>query len=148
MSFIIILNTSIFVSISLLHAYWALGGKFGNLAASPTTSDGSFLFRPGPLSTWVVAAGLMFFAWITLGNLIVQHESHPAYIHVGTWIIGIIFIARSIGDFRYVGFFKKMKDTTFARNDSRLYSPLSLVMGLINILVAAQDQIQVNNFST
>ena len=37
---------------------------------------------------------------------------------------------RAVGDRKYVGFFKRVRDTEFARRDSRIYSPLCLLLGL------------------
>ena len=34
------------------------------------------------------------------------------------------------GDRKHVGFLKRVRDTEFARRDSRIYSPLCLLLGL------------------
>lgn len=84
----------------------------------------------------VVAFGLLVFASITLGNLsIFDQWIDIRYIQYGTRIIAVIFIARAIGDFRFIGFTKKIKDTTFARNDTRIYSPMSLTLGVISLII-------------
>jgi hypothetical protein len=44
---------------------------------------------------------------------------------------------RAIGDFNYVGFFKRRRGTRFAHLDTRLYSPLALGLGLGTAIVAA-----------
>ena len=133
---LVIINTIILVSISLLHFYWAVGGKYGSVTVLPSKPNGQLLFKPGVLSTLVVAFGLLIFAFITLGNLsIFDPWIGLRYIHTGTWIIGFIFIARAIGDLKYIGFFKEIKNTDFARNDSRIYSPLSLTLGVISLLI-------------
>ena len=56
----------------------------------------------------------------------------------GLWIIAGIFILRAIGDFRYVGFFKSVKQSAFARADSRYYSPLCLLIGVLGIMIELQ----------
>ena len=66
---LIIINTSFFLAISLLHFYWAAGGTYGNLAVLPSKTDGQFVFKPGIFSTSIVALGLLLFAAITVGNL-------------------------------------------------------------------------------
>ncbi len=53
----------------------------------------------------------------------------------GSWIIPIIFILRSVGDFKYVGFFKKVKQTTFGKLDTKIYSPLSAFIGTVGVLI-------------
>jgi hypothetical protein len=46
--------------------------------------------------------------------------------------VATVFAAflRSVGDFRLVGFFKRVRGTRFARYDSLLFSPLSLALGV------------------
>ncbi|MEM6843120.1 MAG: DUF3995 domain-containing protein [Bacteroidota bacterium] len=50
-------------------------------------------------------------------------------------ILFVIFILRALGEFNYVGFFKRVKNTEFARADSRIFSPLCLGIGVIGILI-------------
>jgi hypothetical protein len=52
-------------------------------------------------------------------------------------MVGIIFIARSIGEFRWLGFFKKHRGSAFSKWDTLMYSPLCLLLGaaVIYILV-------------
>lgn len=134
---LIIINTIFFLTISLLHFYWAAGGTYGNLVVLPSKTDGQFVFKPGIFSTIIVAVGLLLFAVITLGNLgIFDHWIERKYPQGSTWVIAGIFIARAIGDFNFVGFGKRIRDTPFARNDTRIYSPLSLSVGVISLLIA------------
>jgi len=51
------------------------------------------------------------------------------------WIISSIFIIRAIGDFKYVGFFKKIKNTKFAEFDTKYFTFISLIIGLIGIII-------------
>jgi hypothetical protein len=53
----------------------------------------------------------------------------------GLWIIAGIFILRAIGEFNYVGFFKKIKQTKFGQNDAKYYSPLCLTIGILTLLM-------------
>ena len=48
----------------------------------------------------------------------------------GTRGVAAAFLARAVGDFNYVGFFKRRKGTAFAALDTRLYSPLALALGV------------------
>ena len=48
----------------------------------------------------------------------------------GNLAIGIIMLIRAVGDFKYVGFFKKIKGTIFAQNDTHFYSPLCLLISI------------------
>ena len=45
--------------------------------------------------------------------------------------VGIAFVARALVPNRYVGFFKFLRTTRWARYDTRLYSPLFLILGLL-----------------
>jgi len=51
------------------------------------------------------------------------------------WAIPAIFLLRALGDFRYVGFFKKVKTTPFAKADTKFFSPLCLMLGLFGIAI-------------
>ena len=58
----------------------------------------------------------------------------PAWLGtVGPAAVGIVLLARAVGDFRYVGFFKRIHGTGFAIMDTRLYSPLCLLLGLATL---------------
>ena len=46
--------------------------------------------------------------------------------------------SRGIGDFRYVGFFKRVKGSLFATRDTYLYSPLCMVLAVLAGVVTAQ----------
>lgn len=137
MTVLIIINTIFFLAVSLLHFYWAAGGSYGNLSVLPSKQDGQLIFKPGIFSTIVVAVGLLLFAAVTLGNLAIFGPwIDRTYAHDGMWVIAAIFIARAIGDFNFVGFGKRNRDTSFARNDTRIFSPLSLSVGVISLLIA------------
>lgn len=116
--------------ISLIHVYWAFGGKKGVNLAIPLI-DGTKAFTPGAIVTLLVAAALALFAILSLILIDVVHVFKiPAdYIKWGGIIVGSIFILRSIGDFNMVGFSKKRKQGQFATLDSWLYSPLCLLLG-------------------
>ncbi|MEO5617184.1 MAG: DUF3995 domain-containing protein, partial [Candidatus Eisenbacteria bacterium] len=43
-------------------------------------------------------------------------------------IAGLAFSGRSIGDFRLVGLTKRERSTAFARNDTWLYTPISMLL--------------------
>ena len=123
--------------LSFVHVYWAMGGGLDHNGVIPTFPDGQPVFNPGIVGTFAVAAALGIFAFVTIGNLGIYDEYIPhALIKYATIIIGIIFLLRSMGDFKYVGFFKKIKGTLFAKNDSRYYIPLCLFIGASSIAVA------------
>ena len=67
--------------------------------------------------------------YLIRANLI--HLQLPDLIaNYGLYALAIVLIIRAIGDFKYVGFFKTVKDTPFADYDTKYYSPLCLFLGL------------------
>jgi Protein of unknown function (DUF3995) len=124
-------NTIIFLIISGFHFYWAFGGKFGSQAVIPAI-EGKAVFQPPFLATIVVALAMLVGAWL---SWIPNENTENKILIYGNLAIGIVFFIRAIGDFKYVGFFKKVKGTLFAENDSRYYSPLCLVVSGIAFFV-------------
>jgi hypothetical protein len=126
----------ILVTLSLLHVYWA-GYGVQSSALIPEV-DGSPVFRPGRLGTLAVAIALA-----GAGFLIVERAGlGPAIIpssiaHWGSWFVAAAFLGRAIGDFRLVGFFKRVRGSRFAELDTRVFSPLCAVVGLASAAVAA-----------
>ena len=120
----------------MLHFYWAIGGKRWFIDTLPTSSSGVKKLNPGMIAGLVIASGLLFFAIIIIGNqgLFDKYISRN-YFHYGTLIIAVIFLLRAIGDFKYVGFFKKVKQTKFATNDSKIYSPLCLFIAIVSLII-------------
>jgi Protein of unknown function (DUF3995) len=129
---------AIFMTLSAIHVYWVLGGKWGLAVAVPTNAEGQPLFRPGPVATLVVAGGLLLMGLVVLvrGGLI-QFDGLPDRVgEWSVWAIATIFLLRAGGDFRYVGFFKREQSSHFARMDTRYFSPLCLVIGILAVLLA------------
>lgn len=132
----VIVNTVIFILLSILHFYWTLGGKLWLDNVLPTSSNGLHQLKPGTTATLIVSFGLLFLAIITAGSRgWFDRYIKRIYFFYGNLIIGIIFFSRAIGDFRFVGFFKTVKWTRFAANDSRIFSPLCLFISLLSLLI-------------
>lgn len=129
-----IINFTILITLAGIHFYWAMGGTWGGEVAVPLNLEGKKLFQPSALSCVVVAIGLVIFSCIELGYVQLLLRQVPTYIFkYGNLIVTFIFLFRAIGDFKYVGFFKKIKGNTFARNDTLYYSPLCLLISLLSI---------------
>ncbi|HEY0170249.1 MAG TPA: DUF3995 domain-containing protein [Pyrinomonadaceae bacterium] len=130
----------IFALLSFLHVYWAAGGRFGRGVAIPTGGGGVRLLNPSPFGTILVAAALFAAALVVLGRLKFLGAVVPGWIfYVGTWVISVLFLLRTIGDFRYVGFFKSVSGTDFARWDTMLFSPLCLFIAAAAFLVSRYE---------
>lgn len=132
--FIPVILFSLFAVLSCLHVYWAFGGTWASQKVVPLKPDGTPLFSPGPGITLIVA--LLFFlgASYYLTGLVGLHSFQGAFAYPG-WMIALIFLLRSIGDFRYVGFLKRVGGSDFARLDTLLYSPLCLMLSGLNLLM-------------
>lgn len=121
-----------FLFLSGIHFYWAFGGKWGASAVIPTKDDTQAVMNPGIVATLIVALGLLAFGLLPLILTEIIHFPIPLWLsNSGLWIIAGIFTLRSIGEFNYVGFFKKHKHTKFGKNDSKIYSPLCLLLGVL-----------------
>ena len=129
----------VLAGIAALHLYWARGGTAGALAAIPERG-GRPTFSPRPLTTALVALAFFAASAIVLARIGAWGPtSGPTWwVRLGTWCIGGAFLLRAIGDFRFVGFFKRVRGTRFAGLDSRIYSPLSLAVGAAVLWLAAQ----------
>ena len=134
-----ILLALIFAILGFFHLYWAAGGRFGGGAVIPT-SGGERLFNPSPFGTIIIAGALFAAMLVVLGRLKIWGAFVPGWIfYSGTWVIALLFLLRSFGDFRYVGFFKSVTDTNFARLDTVLYSPLCLLIAVIAFLISRYE---------
>lgn len=56
------------------------------------------------------------------------------------FFISTLFALRSVGDFRYIGFFKRKRKSKFARLDTALYSPLCALIAIGALLAALPDR--------
>ena len=131
-----IILSLIFIAISLLHFYWAIGGRWNFLSVVPTKETGERIMNPGTFSSIVVSIGLFLFAILILIKTNLISINIPMWLfNYGCWILALIFIARAIGDFKYVGFFKKIKDTDFGKADTKYFSPLCLFIGVLCIVL-------------
>lgn len=126
----------VFLVISIIHFYWVFGGLKGLNKALPTDEKGKRVLNPGKIETSIVGLGLLFFAFYYFTKIGMFEIELPQFI-VGYsgWIISSIFILRAIGEFKYIGFFKKIKNTEFGKLDTKYFSILSLTIGIIGILI-------------
>lgn len=120
-----------------LHVFWGLRGMTPASSVVVPELDGKPVFRPSRLSCFAVAAALATAAALVAcrGGLLPSPLA-AIWIQVGTIGVGAVFVLRAVGDFRLVGFFKKIRGTAFARWDTRLYSPLCLALGIGTLWVA------------
>jgi hypothetical protein len=55
-----------------------------------------------------------------------------------SYLLALGLLARAVGEFRYVGFFKRVRGSRFARLDTLIYSPVCLLLAVGVALVAWQ----------
>lgn len=124
------------VLLSAVHVYWLFGGKSGRAAAVPER-DGRPAFRPGPAGTAGVAVALLAAAAVVglRAGVLTALVGGPL-VRWGTWAVAVAFLLRAVGDFRLVGLFRRGRESRFARWDARLYTPLSLLLGLGAAVIA------------
>ncbi len=138
---LIVIVVALFLLIALLHFYWALGGKWGVEGAIPEQFRTAYFSIENhfkvQLATIVVAMGLCVFASI-IGThyLIDAGRVEAGYTTYVSWGIAAIFLIRAIGDFNYVGIFKKYNEDIFTRNDTRIYVPLCLFIGIAILVIS------------
>jgi len=127
---------SAFVAIALWHLYMAAVRSAGLSWAVPSR-EGKPLFRPSRGATLMVALLLLSFATLVASCAGLWHVAIPH--RVLQWLsyaLGLALVGRAIGDFRYVGFFKRIRGSAFARLDSLIFSPLCLLLAAGVVLSA------------
>ncbi|MEI1280084.1 DUF3995 domain-containing protein [Leptospira venezuelensis] len=121
-------TSGILFFLSALHVYWAFGGKLESVTVIPET-NGKPTFIPSRGLTLLVAIGLFGFGMVALwasGNIFFPNKTCAIF----SLLISLIFLGRAVGDFRFVGYFKKIKNTKFAKYDYLLYSPVCIILGI------------------
>lgn len=131
-----ILLSILFFGLGLIHFNWVVGGEFGFIASLPTKENGEKLFTPRKIDSAIVGIVLTAFGcfYLIKTGLIENFLPERVFAYNG-WIISIIFLLRAIGEFKYVGFFKRIKQTDFGKLDTKLFSPLCLVIGILGITI-------------
>ncbi len=124
-------------TLAALHVAWLARGRSASIAI-PSRADGTPLFRPGPASTLLVA-----FALTVAGTLVLLRVNAPAdapgarWVRVATWAVAAVFALRTVGEFRYVGLFKRERATPFARWDTRVFTPVCAALATAVAVLAA-----------
>ena len=125
-----------FIALSLWHVRMALWPTSGESGAVPSVS-GKPLFVPSTKTTLVVAVVLFLFGCLVAATAGLVGLGIPT--RLLAWLcyaLAFGLLARAVGEFKYVGFFKRVRDSRFARLDTLFYSPLCLLLAAGVALVA------------
>ena len=122
--------SAILLFASGFHFYWGFGGRVATDVALPQREDGSPVIETTALGAIAVALVLALVLLLVLGFAGIVHLPLPqSWLRAGTMLWAVIFAARALSWSRYVGLFKRIRTTRFARYDTWFYSPLCLVLG-------------------
>lgn len=137
MELISVVFSLVFFMIFLIHANWFFGGRWGLEQSLPTNEKGERVLNPKPIDAAFVAlaflaVALNYLAIHFLPDFKLLDKINPYFI----WIVPSVFLIRAIGDFKYLGFFKKVKQTRFGTLDQKFYSPLCLILSVLGYINA------------
>ena len=129
-----------FVVLALWHFYMALVPGSGAAVALPAV-EGRPLFVPTRTATAAVGVVLVLFSTLVAATAGMISVGLPRV--ALSWLsfaLALGLLARAGGEFKYVGFFKRVRGTNFAGLDTLLYSPLCLLLSVGVALVALQNR--------
>lgn len=134
------LVSSAFVTLALWHFFMAVFPTATATSGAVPSIDGRALFAPSAKATVAVGIVLLIFACLVAatGKLVDIGVSS----RVLTWAsfaLALGLLARAIGDFRYVGFFKRIRGSRFATLDFYVFSPICLLLAAGVAVVAHQN---------
>lgn len=126
-----------YILFAILHVYWALGGRKGLSAALPK-QGGKPVFKPTRHATLAVAVCLAACSALLLSWLGTIPLAMPAlYLRIGLVLMATTMLLRAIGDFRYVGIFKRRGEGRFYSMDTWIYTPLCIAISTVLYLLAS-----------
>jgi Protein of unknown function (DUF3995) len=111
----------------LLHLYWAVGGKWARGRATPFVNG-----KPVIRINFIACLAMAFLLFLLAAAPVVAMK--PFLRHVLLAGMALVFAGRAVGDFKYVGFFKSVKGTPFAYWDTRLYSPMNVLLAVLSAI--------------
>ena len=135
---LLLASLAIIAFAAAFHFYWALGGRVGYSVSLPQQADGAPVMAHR-LPWWRPAAGAVGLALLALAWLLLAYTGHlplplpPGLARAALAATGAAFVARALVPNPWVGFLKWRRGTRWARYDTRLYSPLFLLLGLLLI---------------
>jgi len=102
----------------------------------PTKDKTASPKMPPRIATFNVAIVLLSIGLLyLLKGGIISLDIPSKWINYAAWFVPFIFFLRAIGEFRYVGLFKRIKDTDFAKADTKLFVPLCLGIAILGFMI-------------
>ena len=128
----------VFVALGLWHfrmAFWPVAGG----GAVPSV-EGKPLFVPSTRATVAVGVVLLLFAGLVAATgRLLEVGASPRLLSWLSLALALGLLARAIGEFKYVGFFKRVRGSRVARLDTWIYSPLCVLLAIGVALVAKHN---------
>ena len=92
---------AIFLTLGVIHFYWAGGGIRWFEEAIPVREDGNPLFVPGVVACIIIGLGLTLFSLLYVIKSGLVNVDLPSWtLQGGGWLVASIFTIRGIGDFK------------------------------------------------
>lgn len=116
-------------ALGALHVFWGVRNRYGGSVVIPELR-GQPAFGPARAQSFAVAAALFAATFIALAQGRVVPALLPRTpLSWAAMAAGSAFLLRAIGEFRLVGFSKRIRGTAFARWDTWCFSPLCVLIG-------------------
>ena len=132
---------AVFLVLAGWHVYMAVMPRVGSGESGAVPSvGGKPLFVPSRHATLAVAVVLLLFAGLVAATAgLVPLALPPVWLAWMSYALALGLLARAIGEFKYVGFFKRVRGSRFATLDTFVYSPLCLLLAAGVATVAARN---------
>ncbi|WP_168798752.1 DUF3995 domain-containing protein [Herbaspirillum sp. ST 5-3] len=129
----------IFIGLALWHFRMALAPTVAGSGAVPTV-EGKPLFVPSRRATVTVGFALLLAAaLVAITDGLIPLAVPKAVPSALSYALALGLLGRAIGEFKYLGFFKRVRGTRFARLDTLVYSPLCLLLSVGVAFVALHN---------
>ena len=126
----------VFLALALWHFIMAFRPSSGESGAVPSAA-GKPLFVPSAKATVAVGVVLVLFAGLVAATGGIVALGLPSVLLVWlSYALAAGLLARAVGEFKYLGFFKRVRGSRFATLDTFVYSPLCLLLAAGVALVA------------
>ncbi len=129
----VLVGAAVALTAAAFHVAWAFGSRRGTANVIPQrptpTGDGTWepAALPAPLLTFAVAVALTTYA-----GLVIAKATGASAVSLGWLLVAalVVLTARVMGDGRWMGVTKRVRNTGFARADDRYWTPAAAILAL------------------